>query len=51
MLHGVLSVVYVGLLIEVAIKHRWSLLRSLVALFASFVPFGAFVLEARLRRE
>lgn len=51
MAHGVLSVVYVGLLIEVALKSRWSVLRSLVALFASLLPFGAFVLEARLRRE
>lgn len=51
MAHGVLSVVYVGLLIEVALKSRWSVLRSIVALFASFVPFGAFVLEAWLRRE
>ncbi len=51
MLHGVLSVLYVVLLVEVSLAKRWSLLRAIVALFASFVPFGAFVLEAWLRRE
>jgi integral membrane protein len=51
MTHGVLSVLYVVLLVVVARHERWSLLRSAVALVASLLPFGAFVLEAWLRRQ
>ncbi len=51
LLHGVLSVLYVVLLIQVTLLHRWSLARALIALVASLVPFGAFVLEAWLRRQ
>ncbi len=51
LLHGLLSVAYVALLIDVALQRRWSLVRSLVALVASLLPFGAFVLEAWLRRQ
>lgn len=50
MLHGVLSVVYVALLIEVVVRERWSLIRAVIALVASLVPFGAFALEAWIRR-
>jgi integral membrane protein len=51
MLHGVLSVLYVILLIQVWRAERWSLMRAAVALIASLVPFGAFAFEWSLRRE
>jgi integral membrane protein len=51
MAHGVLFLLYIPSLIEVAVVHRWSLLRGVVAFAASLVPFGTFVLEATLRRE
>ncbi|HEX8699899.1 MAG TPA: DUF3817 domain-containing protein [Myxococcaceae bacterium] len=51
MAHGVLFVVYMPSLFEVAMAHRWPLLRVVGAFAASLVPFGTFVLEAKLRRE
>ena len=49
--HGMLFVLYLLLLGEVAVVHRWPLVRILGAFIASLVPFGTFVLDARLRRE
>lgn len=49
--HGVLFVLYLISLGEVSFKRRWRLLRILGAFVASLVPFGTFVLDARLRRE
>lgn len=49
--HGVLFLAYLPSLLEVAVAHRWSLPRTVAAFGASLVPFGTFVLEARLRRE
>ena len=49
--HGMLFVLYLLLLAEVAAVHRWPLVRILGAFIASLVPFGTFVLDARLRRE
>ncbi|MFE8602639.1 DUF3817 domain-containing protein [Archangium violaceum] len=49
--HGMLFVLYLLFLVEVAVVHRWPLVRILGAFIASLVPFGTFVLDARLRRE
>ncbi len=49
--HGLLFVLYLLALVEVAVAHRWSLVRIVGAFIASLVPFGTFVLDARLRRE
>jgi integral membrane protein len=49
--HGVLFVLFVVALAEVSFKRRWRLVRILGAFLASLVPFGAFVLDARLRHE
>ena len=51
MTHGILSVLYVGLLVHVWMVQKWSPLKALVALLASLVPVGAFVLEWKLRHE
>lgn len=51
MLHGVLFVLYLLLLVEVGITYRWPLFRWVGAFGASLVPFGVFVLDARLRQE
>ena len=51
MAHGVLFMLYLPALLEVAVAHRWSFLRALAAFGASLVPFGTFVLDARLRQE
>lgn len=49
--HGLLFVLFLFALMEVAIAYRWSPARVLGALGASLLPFGTFVLDARLRRE
>ena len=49
--HGVLFVLYLVALAEVSLARRWRLVRILVAFVASLVPFGTFLLDARLRRE
>lgn len=50
-LHGLLTVLFLGAVVHVWIARRWPVVRVLVALVASVIPFGAFALEARLRRE
>jgi integral membrane protein len=47
----VLFLLYLPSLLEVAVVHRWSFLRVVGAFGAALVPFGTFVLDARLRRE
>lgn len=49
--HGLLFVLFILALAETAAALRWSLLRVVGAFIASLLPFGTFVLDARLRRE
>jgi integral membrane protein len=49
--HGLLFLAFVVSLFKVATERRWPLSRSLGALTAAILPFGAFVLERALRRE
>ena len=48
MAHGVLFVVYVLLVIQVAIERRWSFGKTALALGASVFPFGTFWADRRL---
>lgn len=49
--HGVLFVLYLMAVAEVAVARRWRFMKILWAFVAALVPFGTFVLDARLRRE
>jgi len=51
MAHGLLFVVFLITLMHAAIDRSWRLPRVLLALLASVLPFGAFVLERTLKRE
>jgi integral membrane protein len=51
LIHGILFMAFVGALAQVAIPAGWSARWILGALIASVLPFGPFVLEARLRRD
>jgi integral membrane protein len=51
MLHGLLFVVFVGSLFEVALKRGWSPARWGLAFVSSLVPFGTFVFDRSLKRE
>ena len=50
MAHGVLFVLYVLAAIHLTLVMRWSLGWLATAFVAAVLPFGPFVLEARLRR-
>ncbi|GAB2701064.1 DUF3817 domain-containing protein [Paenibacillus thermoaerophilus] len=50
-LHGVLFVLYVLALIYVKFADRWSYGLAIGAFLASLLPFGNFVLDARLRKR
>lgn len=50
-LHGLLFVLYMLALANVFFANKWSFLKGLGAFLASFIPFGTFVLDARLRRD
>ncbi|AHM58551.1 hypothetical protein D770_01385 [Flammeovirgaceae bacterium 311] len=49
--HGVLFVLYVVTLVEAAFRNRWSVVTAMLAFAASLVPFGTFVLDAKLLRK
>lgn len=51
MAHGVLFVLFVLILLVVWFRHHWSFIRVLGAFMASLLPFGTFLLDARLRKE
>ena len=50
-IHGVLFVLYVGLLAMLHFRQRWSFNFSLYALIASVIPFGTFMLDKQLREK
>ncbi|MFE5318720.1 DUF3817 domain-containing protein [Paenibacillus sp. NPDC056579] len=51
MLHGVLFVLYMLALAHVILVHRWNIVKIFGAIIASLVPFGTFVLDAKLRKQ
>ena len=50
-IHGLLFILYIIALINVRFSLRWSFMRMLVAFIASLIPFGTFLMDARLRKE
>jgi integral membrane protein len=50
-LHGVLFVMFCIALADAYRKHNWSFGQGVFAFFMALVPFGPFVLEARLKRQ
>ncbi|ALP54420.1 hypothetical protein Tel_15405 [Candidatus Tenderia electrophaga] len=51
MTHGMLFIAYVGLALLAAQRHGWSDRFILAVMLAGMLPFGCFVLEARLKKE
>ncbi|MCF0051430.1 DUF3817 domain-containing protein [Dyadobacter chenwenxiniae] len=51
MVHGVLFVLFVILLIQVATERSWSFKKSLLSFISSLVPFGTFYADAKWFRE
>lgn len=50
-LHGGLFVLFCVALGHVMLSARWSLFRGGIVFASSLVPFGTFLIDARLRRE
>ncbi len=50
MAHGVLFILYIVLVIQVAFLHKWSLGKIFWAFVASLVPFGTFYADKKLFR-
>jgi integral membrane protein len=49
--HGVLFILFVAAVADVTLTTRWPWKRAFGAFIASLIPFGTFVLDARLRRD
>lgn len=49
--HGVLFVLFCIYLLKVWIGFKWSFGKAFLAFVASLLPFGTFVLDARLKKE
>lgn len=49
-IHGVLFVLYLYAVAEATVRRRLSFALAFGAVVASLIPFGTFVLDARLRR-
>ncbi|RYY18714.1 MAG: DUF3817 domain-containing protein [Chitinophagaceae bacterium] len=50
-IHGFLFMAYILQLVRVQIAYRWSLKTFILGLLASFLPFGTWVFDARLKKE
>jgi integral membrane protein len=50
-IHGVLFLLYVGLLAMLHVRQRWPFMFSLYAFVASVIPFGTFILDKHLREK
>jgi integral membrane protein len=48
MAHGVLFIAYVFYLMLVRSQKNWSILKTLIAFAASLLPFGTFILDAKV---
>lgn len=48
--HGILFVLYIVLLLQVSLIHRWSILKMLMAFLASLVPFDTFYADKAIFR-
>ena len=48
MAHGILFILYVILLIQVALEFNWPFKKSLLGFIAALLPFGPFVFERKL---
>jgi integral membrane protein len=50
MAHGLLFVLYILLVIKLAVKDKWPILKTFWAFLASIVPFGTFYADKKLFR-
>lgn len=51
MAHGVLFVLYALLLLFCLIQYRWKIGKAVIYFFLSFVPFGTFWVDKKVKEE
>jgi len=51
MIHGVLFLAFVFYLLMVKSERSWSIKKTAIAFLASLLPFGTFVLDARVLKK
>jgi integral membrane protein len=51
MAHGVLFILYIVLLLQVAVERGWTFKISMLAFLASLIPFGTFYADAKWFRN
>ncbi|GAB3197439.1 integral membrane protein [Pontibacter aydingkolensis] len=49
--HGVLFILYMYALLQVALVHRWSVGKIALGAVASLLPFGPFILDKKLLQK
>ena len=49
--HGILFVLYIVLLLQVSLIHRWNIFKMFMAFIASLIPFGTFYADKVLFRK
>ena len=47
-IHGILFILYCVWVIYYAIKKKWNLMKTLICLAASLVPFATFIVDQRI---
>jgi integral membrane protein len=50
-IHGLLFILYIIFLLQVRATLKWSFKQTLTAFIAAFLPFGTFVLDAKVLRK
>ena len=50
-IHGLLFMLYIGMLIVLQVTQRWSFIFFVGAFLASIIPFGTFILDKQLRKK
>lgn len=51
MIHGLLFILYVGMLLQVAYVYKWPFMKIVLGFLASLIPFGTFYADKKLFRE
>ncbi|RBW67315.1 DUF3817 domain-containing protein [Bacillus taeanensis] len=50
-IHGGLFVLYIMAIVYMKFAFRWSIVKSMLAVISSVIPFGPFIFDAKLVRE
>ncbi|MFI5171569.1 MAG: DUF3817 domain-containing protein, partial [Chitinophagales bacterium] len=50
-IHGLLFILYMITGLVVKLNHNWSFKKTAIAVFASIIPFGPFILDKKILRK